>query len=171
MRFFGYIGISLVLVVCRTSLLPHAPATERFFDPFLALIVYLTIFRPRHECLPLILFAGILMDTLSGGPFGLYLTSYVWLFIALRLTASVMRVDSPILLVMMMVAGVLLQNLVVVALLMAFDLTRPRPGDMLGVFTEQVGWVLLVGPLLAVLMRSVEQRARSTRRRSQAPAE
>lgn len=171
MRFFGYIGISLALVVCRTTLLPFLPATEKFFDPFLAFVVYLAVFRPLHECLPLLLFAGILMDTLSGGPFGLYLTSYVWLFIALRLATAVIRVESPILLVVMMVSGVLLQNLVFIATMMAFELTRPRPGDMLGVFTEQVGWVLLVGPLLAVLMRSVEHRLRSTNRRPQAPAE
>lgn len=171
MRFFCYIGISLILVVCRTTLLPHAPATEKFFDPFLALIVYIAVFRPLHECLPLLVFAGVLMDTLSGGPFGLYLTSYVWLFIALSLATSAIRVDSPILLVVMIAAGVLLQNLVFVAAMTAFDLTRPRPGDMLGVITEQVGWVLLAGPMLAVLMRSVEQRARSANRRPQAPAE
>jgi hypothetical protein len=80
-------------------------------------------------------------------------------------------VDSPILLVVMIAAGVLLQNLVFVAAMTAFDLTRPRPGDMLGVITEQVGWVLLAGPMLAVLMRSVEQRAQSANRRPQAPAE
>ncbi|MCU0561788.1 MAG: hypothetical protein MUD16_16560 [Desulfobacterales bacterium] len=171
MRFFGYIGICLVIVVCRTALLPFLAATERFFDPFLAVVVYLAVFRPLHECLPLILFAGILMDTLSGGPFGLYLTSYVWLFIALSLTTAVIRMESPILLVVMMVSGVLLQNVVFIATMTAFELTLPRPGDMLGVFTEQVGWVLLVGPLLAVVMRSVEHRARSASRRSQAPVE
>jgi rod shape-determining protein MreD len=171
MRFFCYIGISLAIVVCRTTLLPWAPAMENFFDLFLAFVVYLAVFRPLHECIPLLLFAGILMDTLSGGPFGLYLTSYVWLFIGLRLVTLVIRVDAPIPLVALMVAGVLWQNLVFVATLMAFELTRLRLGDMLGVFTEQVGWVLLAGPLLAVLMRTVEHRTRPASRRPSAPAE
>jgi rod shape-determining protein MreD len=170
MRFFCYIGISLALFVLQTTILPGTPTLENFFDPFLALIVYLAVFRPLHESIPLLLFAGILMDTLSGGPFGLFLTSYVWLFIAVRVATLVIRVESPILLVLLMVAGVLLQNLVFVATMMAFELTRLRLGDMLAVFTEQVGWVLLAGPLLAVLMRSVEHRARSVRRRSPAPA-
>ncbi len=170
MRFFCYIGISLVLVVCRTTLLPSTPATENFFDLFLAFMVYLAVFRPLHESIPLLLFAGILMDTLSGGPFGLYLTSYVWMFIALRLAALVIRVDAPILLVILMVAGVLLQNLVFVATMTAFELTRLGPGDMVNRFTEQVGWVLLTGPFLAVLMRSVERRARSANRRPQPAA-
>jgi rod shape-determining protein MreD len=164
MRLFCYIGISLVLVVCRTTLLPGAPATENFFDLFLALMVYLAVFRPLHESIPLLLFAGILMDTLSGGPFGLYLTSYVWLFIALRLAALVIRVDAPIPLVILMAAGVLLQNLIFVLTMTAFELTRLGPGDMIRTFTEQVGWVLLVGPFLAVLMRSVERMAKSAKR-------
>ena len=171
MRLFCYIGISLVLVVCRTTLLPGAPATENFFDLFLALMVYLAVFRPLHESIPLLLFAGILMDTLSGGPFGLYLTSYVWLFIALRLAALVIRVDAPIPLVILMAAGVLLQNLIFVLTMTAFEATRLGPGDMIRTFTEQVGWVLLAGPLLAVLMRTDEHRTRPASRRPSAPAE
>lgn len=171
MRFFCYIGISLALVVCQTTLLPRTPATENFFDLFLAFMVYLAVFRPLHESLPLLLFAGILMDTLSGGPFGLYLTSYVWLFIALRLAALVIRVEAPILLVTLMAAGVLLQNLVFVVTMTAFELTRLGPGDMLSRFTGQVGWVLLAGPFLAVLMRSAERMARSARGRPQPAAE
>ncbi len=170
MRFFWYIGISLALVICRTTLLPYTPVMGNFFDPLLCLVVYLSVFRPLTESIPLLAFLGILMDTLSGGPFGLYLTSYVWLFIGVRLAAAFIRVESPILLVLLMAGGVLLQNLVFLGAMTAFHLTRIGSGDMLRVFIEQVGWVLLAGPPLAVLMRSVERTAAASRRR-QAPAE
>ncbi|MCU0539695.1 MAG: hypothetical protein MUF46_07390 [Desulfobacterales bacterium] len=170
MRFFWYIGVSLALVICRTTLLPYMPAMANFFDPLLCLVVYLAVFRPLSESIPLLAFLGILMDTLSGGPFGLYLTSYVWLFIGVRLAAAFIRVESAILLVLMMAGGVVLQNVVFLAAASAFHLTRIGPGDMLRVFTEQVGWVFLAGPPLAVLMRSVERGAAPGGRR-QAPAE
>lgn len=170
MRFFWYIGVSLVLVVCRTTLLPYTTAIGNFFDPLIALVVYLAVFRPLPESISLLVFLGILMDTLSGGPFGLYLTSYVWLFIGVRLVAALIRVEAPMLLVLLMTAGVLLQNIIFLAAMTAFHLTRPDSGDMLGVFAGQVGWMLLIGPLLAVLMRSVERSAAAGRRRP-APAE
>jgi rod shape-determining protein MreD len=165
MRFFWYIGVSLVLVVFRTTLLTYMPATGNFFDPLLALVVYLAVYRPLPESISLLVFVGILMDTVSGGPFGLYLSSYVWLFIGVRLAGAYIRLDAPVPLVLSMAAGVLLQNLVFLAVMTAFHLTRVDPGTMLGMLIGQLGWVLLVGPLPAVLMRAVEGSSAESRRR------
>jgi rod shape-determining protein MreD len=153
MRFFFYIAICLVLVVCQTALIPRLPALGNFFDPLLPLVVFLAAFRPRHESVPFVIFLGILMDTLSGGPFGIYLTSYVWLLIGVRLATSVIRAANPILLMMLIMAGVLLQNVIFFGALAAAAPSLPHPGDALRVITGQIGWVMLVGPFLAVIMR------------------
>jgi rod shape-determining protein MreD len=153
MRFFCYIAAGLGLVVCQTALLPRLPGMGSFFDLLLFLVVYLAAFRPLHESLPLVVFLGALMDNLSGGPFGLYLTSYVWLLIGVRLATSVIRVDHPILLVTLVMAGVLLQNVIFFGALAVAGPSLPQPGDALRVITEQIGWVLLVGPFLAVAVR------------------
>ena len=153
MRFFFYIAICLGLVVCQTALIPRLPAMGNFFDLLLPLVVYLAAFRPLHESVPFVMFLGILMDNLSGGAFGLYLTSYVWLSIGVRLATSVIRADNPILLVTLIMAGVLLQNVIFFGALAAAGPNLPHPGDALRVITEQIGWVLLVGPFLAVFMQ------------------
>lgn len=153
MRFFFYIAICLGLVVCQTALIPRLPAMGNFFDLLLPLVVFLAAFRPLHESVPFVIFLGILMDTLSGGAFGLYLTSYVWLLIGVRLATSVVRAANPILLMMLIIAGVLLQNVIFFGALAAGGPSLPHPGDALRVITGQIGWVLLVGPLLAVIMR------------------
>jgi len=153
MRFFFYIATCLGLVVCQTALIARLPAMGNFFDLLLALVVFLAAFRPLHESVPFVMFLGILMDNLSGGAFGLYLTSYVWLLIGVRLATSVIRAANPVLLVTLIMAGVLLQNAIFFGALAAAGPSLPHPGDTLRVITEQIGWVLLVGPFLAVIMR------------------
>jgi cell shape-determining protein MreD len=153
MRFFFYIAICLGLVVCQTALIPRLPAMMNFFDLLLPMVVFLAAFRPLHESVPFVIFMGILMDTLSGGPFGLYLTSYVWLLIGVRMATSVVRAANPILLMMLIMAGVLLQNVIFFGALSVAAPRLPHPGDVLRVITGQIGWVLLVGPFLAVVMR------------------
>lgn len=153
MRFFFYIAICLGMVVCQTALIPRLPAFGNFFDLLLPLVVFLAAFRPLHESVPFAMFLGILMDNLSGGPFGLYLTSYVWLLIGVRLATSVIRADNPILLVALIMAGVLLQNAIFFGALATAGPSQPHPGDALRVITEQIGWVLLAGPFLSVFMR------------------
>ena len=75
----------------------------------------------------------------------------------MRLATSVIRADNPILLVTLIMAGVLLQNVVFFGALAAAGPSLPHPGDALRVITEQIGWVLLVGPFLAVFMRHVRR--------------
>ena len=153
MSYFLYIASSLCLVICQTTLLPRLGFAGHFFDLLLPWVIYLAAFRPVHETLFFVLFMGALMDNLSGGPFGLYLISYVWLFIAVRLAAAVVRAENPMVLVLIIVAGVAFQNALFVATLGISGAGVLSSGDAIRVVSEQVGWVLLVGPILALAMR------------------
>ncbi len=159
MTYFFYIGIGLGLTILQTSLLPRLAFIGHFFDLLLPLVVYLAAFRPLHESLPFTLFLGLLADNLSGGPFGLYLTTYVWLFIGVRMAATVVRAENPFLLVLIILLGVVLQNLIFYGGLVMFGPGPPAAGVALRVVSEQVGWVLLTGPVLAALMRQAHRLA------------
>jgi rod shape-determining protein MreD len=144
MNYFLYIASGLSLAICQTTIVPRLPVVTHSFDLLLPWVIYIAAFRPVHETLPFVLFMGVLMDSLSGGPFGLFLTSYLWLFMAVRLTATVIRAENPLLLVFIIIAAVVGQNALFFAVL--------GTGDDDSV-SEQIGWVLLVGPLFALAMR------------------
>jgi len=94
MNYCVYIVCGLGLVIAQTTLIPRLAFTSHFFDLMLPLVIYLAVFRPLPEhCLHA--FLGVLMDHVSGGPFGLYLTSYVWVFIGTRAAAKVVRPRAP----------------------------------------------------------------------------
>lgn len=157
MTFFFYIGIGLGLMILQTSLLPRLAFIGHFFDLLVPLVIYLAAFRPLHESLIFTLFLGLLADNLSGGPFGLYLTAYVWLFVGVRMAATVVRAENPFLLVLIILLGVVLQNLIFYGGLVLFGSGPPEAGVALRVVSEQVGWVLLTGPVLAALMRQAHR--------------
>jgi len=167
MNYFVYIASGLFLVICQTTLMPRLAMVGHFFDLLLPLVIYLAAFRPLHEALPFTLFLGVLMDNLSGGPFGLYLTSYVWLFIGARLAATVVRAENPVMLVLILIAAVAAQNGLFLAVLGASDQGDFSGGFALQVVTEQIGWVLLIGPFLALGMRIAH---RTTAYRAKKPA-
>lgn len=171
MSYFLYIASSLALVICQTTLLPRLGFAGHFFDLLLPWVIYLAAFRPVQETLFFVLFMGALMDNLSGGPFGLYLISYVWLFIAVRLAAAVVRAENPVVLVLIIVAAVAFQNALFVMTLGISGAGVLSSGDVIRVVSEQVGWVLLIGPILALGMRGTKRlTARHMRKDSAGPS-
>jgi rod shape-determining protein MreD len=165
MNYFAYIVSSLCLVTLQTALIPRLGFVGHFFDLLLPWVIYLAAFRPVHETLPFVVFMAALMDNLSGGPFGLYLTAYVWLFIAVRLAATVVRAENAMVLVLIFIAAVVWQNLVFFMVLGTSGEGEHTPGEMVRVVSEQIGWVLLTGPLIAQGMRQAKRRThRRTRK-------
>ena len=171
MSYFLYIASGLCLAICQTTLLPRLGFVGHFFDLLLPWVIYLAAFRPVHETLFFVLFMGALMDNLSGGPFGLYLISYVWLFIAVRLAAAVVRAENPMVLVLIIVTAVASQNALFVMTLGISGAGVLSSGDVIRVVSEQVGWVLLIGPILALGMRSMRRfTTRHVKKASASPA-
>jgi rod shape-determining protein MreD len=103
------------------------------------------------------MFMGVLMDNLSGGPFGLYLTSYVWLYIAVRLAATVVRAENAMVLVLIIIAAVASQNGLFFMVIGMSGTGGHTTGEMIRVVSEQIGWVLLTGPLIALGMRQAKR--------------
>jgi rod shape-determining protein MreD len=157
MSYFIYIVSSLCLATLQTALIPRLAFVGHFFDLLLPWVIYLAAFRPAHEALPFVVFMGALMDNLSGGPFGLYLTCYVWLFLAVRLAATVVRAENVVVLVLTIIAAVAFQNVLFFIALGFSGMGEHTTGELIRVVSEQVGWVLLTGPLIALGMRRAKQ--------------
>ena len=142
----GYIAVSLLLLLVQTSLLPQlflfAP-----FDLLVVQVVFVGLSLAPLSGAVVVLVTGALADGLSGTPFGLYTTSYLWLFMVLQVAVQVLHVHSRALIYIAMVAGVLLENLVALFCLAV-------SGEMGAVNLEifyagrQLLWVSLLGPVL-----------------------
>lgn len=157
MNYFIYTTCGLFMVICQTTVIPRLAFVGYFFDLVLPVVIYLAAFRPLHEALPFTVFLGAVMDNLSGGPFGLYLTSYVWLFIVVRAAATIVRAENPIMIVSILIGAVAAQNALFFAVLGTSGQGYFSESFAVRIAIEQIGWVLLIGPFLAWGIRTAHR--------------
>ncbi|MDL1968468.1 MAG: hypothetical protein LWW97_07940 [Deltaproteobacteria bacterium] len=115
MTYCFYICVCLCLVIFQTTIMPHISLFNNFYDLLIPFIIYLGLFRHAREGILFVLVLGFLMDNLSGGTFGLYLTTYFWLFIVVKLVIEYLYARNNILLLFIVAAGVLMENIIFIA--------------------------------------------------------
>ncbi|MDJ0784333.1 MAG: hypothetical protein QNJ22_20370 [Desulfosarcinaceae bacterium] len=111
MSFLFYLMAGVLLILLQTTLLPEMPLAGASYDLLTPVVIHISVYRPLREGIPLILLLGASMDGLSGGPPGLYVSLYVWLYLAMRHLRQFLHVGNLILLSLVAVAGVGLESL------------------------------------------------------------
>ncbi len=155
MRYCFNIGICLVLVILQTTVMPYLSVLDRFYDLLIPFLVYLGLFRPVHEGLLFVCFLGFIMDNLSGGPFGLYLTSYFWLLIGAKGITQLLQVGKHMFIITFIVAaGVLVQNLIFLGSFAIFSPEQQFAGDAFKIVAVQILWALLTGSVFLIIFRN-----------------
>jgi cell shape-determining protein MreD len=152
------IFIGLFLIVIQTTVMPHIPVFERFYDLLSPLVIYLSIFRPVREGTVMILIFGFLMDNISGGPFGLYLTAYIWLFLGVRWAITFLHVGDSFLLPFVVAVGVLMENLIFIGANAMFEQNLQITEKMVNVVVVQVLWAVFTGPFFLMLFNYSHRR-------------
>jgi cell shape-determining protein MreD len=152
------IFIGLFLIVIQTTVMPHIPVFERFYDLLSPLVIYLSIFRPVREGTVMILIFGFLMDNISGGPFGLYLTAYIWLFLGVRWAITFLHVGDSFLLPFVVAVGVLMENLIFIGANAMFEQNLQITEKMVNGVVVQVLWAVFTGPFFLMLFNYSHRR-------------
>lgn len=111
MIFCFYLLAGTFLILLQTTLLPEIPASATFYDLLTPVVIHISVYRPLREGVPLILLLAFGMDGLSGGPPGLYISLYVWLYLVMRYLRQFLHVGNLVLLSLVAVAGVGLEGL------------------------------------------------------------
>ncbi len=153
------ISACLFLVILQTTIMPYLPLLDKFYDLLIPFIVYLGLCRPVRESLPFVLFLGFIMDNLSGGPLGLYLTTYFWLFAGVKGVTTFIQVGSrPVIITLIVAAGVLFENLILLGAFAVLGSRQQFAGNVAKIVTVQVLWAIFTGSLFLMFFRSAQSR-------------
>jgi len=147
MTYCFHVGICLCLVLFQTTVMPYFHLFDSFYDLLSPFVIYLSLFQSLRQSIPVILFFGFLMDSLSGGPFGLYLTTYIWLFIGVKWIITFLHVGNSLLLPFIVAAGVLLQNCIFIGTIAIFEPGTQFLSAALSTVMLQVLWAIFTGPI------------------------
>ncbi|MBT8370913.1 MAG: hypothetical protein KJO34_08120 [Deltaproteobacteria bacterium] len=153
------IGACLFLVILQTTVMPYLPLFDRFYDLLIPFIIYLGLVRPIRESLPFVFFLGFIMDNLSGSPFGLFITTYFWFFVAVKGVTKLIQVTERLVVIMLIVAaGVLVENLIFLGAFVMFGPDDHLSGNAAKVIATQVLWAICTGPLLLMVFKNLHGR-------------
>jgi cell shape-determining protein MreD len=158
MRYGFYIGTCLFLIIVQTTLITYFHIFAGMYDLLIPFVIFISICLPLRESLPFILILGLIMDNLSGSPFGFYLTFYFWLFVGVRWILKFLRVSNKFFLSLVVVVAVLIQNALIIG---TFELARPGwqlPAVALKNITLQFFWALTTGPLFLFCLLAISKR-------------
>lgn len=152
MTVFFYILVSLCLVLVKTTLIPGVSLFEKFYDLLIPIIIYLSFYRRKLEGIPIVLFFGFIMDSLCGGPMGLYLSIYIWLYVGMRWISQFVHTGSFVLLTLAVAIGVIFEIAVLLVYMAFLAINASIPEDTLQTVVMQFLWALITGPLILVII-------------------
>ncbi|MGD8702076.1 MAG: hypothetical protein PVG51_05790 [Desulfosarcina sp.] len=164
MIYLYHVTLSLLLILFQTTLLAiHDPVC--LYDLLVPFVVYLGVNRSLREALPIVVFAGLAMDGLSGSVFGVHLSAYLWMVVGVRWIIQFLHVGNAILLLLLVTVGVAFKSMVV-----AFSavVLASAPWPVESVFPIVAGQILVgavTGPFLMLAFirgqRSVDRARKS----------
>jgi hypothetical protein len=158
MTYFFYICLSLALIILQTTIMPYFSIFDRFYDILIPFVFYLGLYRPAHESIPVVLLLGFVLDSLSGGPFGIFLTTYFWLFIGIRWSIKFFHAGNKGLWLMAVVAGVLIENFIIIATIIWLGESSRLTRAVLSTVGTQLLWALCTGPVLVFVLAYMHKR-------------
>jgi len=155
MRYVWQLGLGLILIVMQTTILPYFKVFNSIYDLLCPLIIYIGLFQPVRKAVPIILFYGFLMDSLSGAPPGFYLTTYIWLLIYAVALVRLMHLNNKLLWPFIVALGVVVENCLNLGVIAILTPSWRFSFTIVLQIIWQVVWAIAVTPLLFALFNRV----------------
>ncbi len=154
--FFAFTMVAFVLF--QTSIVPDLWGLDKFFDLIAILMVYLAIYRPPGECVAFGLLSGAVMDSISGGPFGMYMTIYCWLFVGIWLVKNYLHVGNSILIPLITTVSVFVENVMIISVMAMIESNFDLGPEMFRNVLIQLIWAVAAGPVVIFAIRKLQRK-------------
>jgi len=155
MKYVWQFVLGIVLIVTQTTILPYFKIFNSIYDLLCPLVIYLGLFQPVRNAVPVILFYGFLMDNLSGAPPGFYLTSYIWLLIYAVALSRFMDLRNKLIQPLIVALGVVIENCLNLSVIVILTPSWRFSFAIVWQIVWQVVWVIAATPLLFALLNRV----------------
>lgn len=155
MTYLYHIFVGSCLVVFQAVILPYFPFSNSIYDLLVPFIIYLGSYRPVRESIPVAIVLGFVVDSFSGSYFGVYITTYAWLTLSMRWVSTLIHLENYALLPLIVVIGVLLENLILFLAIMVANPGFQFSSSVMGIIAAQIFWVICTGPFLLIFFNYI----------------
>ncbi|MCK4728012.1 MAG: rod shape-determining protein MreD [Desulfobacterales bacterium] len=150
--------LGLSTIVAQTTILRLPLFHGVFYDLLIPLVVFLSLNFPKRKGVLVVIILGLIMDLLSGGIFGIYLSVYFWIFLLVKSLSRYFDVGDTIFQSVLIGVCVLGQHLM-------FCISVADPWNGAQLLAAQTGPVLLqtifaalTGPGILMLLGRLQTR-------------
>ncbi|MGD9097515.1 MAG: hypothetical protein PVF97_05480 [Desulfobacterales bacterium] len=148
----------LALIVFQTAVRPQIGLLTGIYDVLIAYILFLGLYRPLKESLAVVLISGFAMDSLSGGSFGLFLTTYFWAFTITRQLTHFLHPGNLVLRFFIVALGVVIQNGVYMGVATVLEDMTLAPASIKQTALTQLFWALGTGFILVTVFQQIHRK-------------
>lgn len=151
-RFFLYLLIGIFCALLQSSVFPLLLPAGLRPNLLMILILYLGLSENFTRAVTVALLLGGIQDSFSGTSLGLYVTVDLAVLLLVRLLSEHLNTENPALLLLLIAAGTLVQNLLVGFCLMVFADAGPVLAILLPALPQQLFANLLAAFFVLFLM-------------------
>jgi rod shape-determining protein MreD len=156
---FGFnIVVIIFFLLFQTSI---APNFRLFYDSFNLMsffVVYLAMYRPTQEIIIFVVLTGILVDSVSGCPFGLYITIYIWVSIGIRWVLKYLHKGNVLLIPIIIFGVILVENLLIIVVMAVIEKNFFLYPERFKLIIVQLLCGGLIGPFIICFIRDLHTR-------------
>jgi rod shape-determining protein MreD len=146
----------IVLLLFQTSIVPNFRLFYDFFNIMNLFVVYLILYRPVKEISVFVVLTGILMDSVSCCPFGLYTTIYIWVSISIKWALKYLHKGNVIIIPMIISGVILVENLMIMGVMALIEKNIFFHPERFRSIITQLIYGVFVGPILIFLIRDLQ---------------
>ncbi len=153
-----YCVVTTCFIVLQTTILPGFSFFNQCFDTLIVIVICISLCSFHPVLIPGIIFLGCIMDSISGGAFGLYISAYIWIYIIVQLLKRFVHSENILFLVAMSALAVLLENGFLFFSFIVKQGVNALSSQDLVVMGKQLFWAFFIVPVLIMIFHICERR-------------
>ena len=148
MRIACHLILGLILLGLETTVIPELPTGITFYNLLIPFVIYFSLFRRTGTGLTVVLLVGFAADVLSGAPNGIYMGTFLALWLIFRNIGGYFQAGPLLLFTLVTAAGVGIENLVFFVCLGVSEMAALFSMNNLQLLLIQIFLVFLTAPLI-----------------------
>ncbi len=158
MKFLFYIMLLIVLVIIQTAILPNFSFFSQSFDLLLVNIIYMSIAFSHPGLLLIVVLQGCIMDSISGTPFGLYMSVYLWVCISIQILKRFVHSGNVIFIPVISAISVFVENsFLLLFFFIRYGKNSFYPQDIM-LMIKQMTWAFFIAPLMILIIHILQKK-------------
>lgn len=156
MNLFQRIVLIILLVVFQTTGYYFIPELKNFVNLTCSFVVYAVLFLPFGEGLFLILLLGFLLDSVTSGPFGLYISVYLWILVGFRPFVTMLNLKNIHALQFLTGIAIIFENVVFFAVTSFLKPETVLSSHFIKGMVFQFLWTVALSPFLIRFLNAMD---------------